>query len=77
LVDGKPACPRCGIRPKRWDGKRWQSYCVECRREYKRDYMAKRRRGMIEILVTPEEFEAIKFMRHFGTVPGQPGRHRR
>ena len=70
-IDGKPVCVKCGREPKRWSGGRWQSYGTNCHREYN----AGRRAGKIETLLTPDELEAVRHMRHFGTVPA--GRHRR
>lgn len=73
-VDGKPGCSRCARRPKRWDGRRWQSLCDVCHREDARE----RRRGKIEVLLTPAEWAAVQAMRAAaaaGLVP--TGRHRR
>lgn len=61
-IGGKPACVRCGRRPRRWDGRRWQSYCLPCHQ----DYCAERREGMVERLLTPGEWEAVKRARVAG-----------
>lgn len=65
-VDGAPACIRCNIRPQRWDGKRWQSYCNVC----KAADMRQRRAGTTQMQLTPEEVELIRAYR---TAPA--GRH--
>jgi hypothetical protein len=71
FIDGKPACSKCQRRPKRWNGRRWQSYCAECHREDR----ALRRAGKIEVLLTREEWETVKAMRI--VAGGRRGRHRR
>ena len=71
MIGGKPACSRCGRRPRRWSGGRWQSYCTVCHREY----CAGRRTGKVETLLTPEEWEAVRVMR--AAAAAAPGRHRR
>jgi len=58
-IGGKPACSDCGRRPKRWSGGRWQSKCAVCHAEYVRD----RRRGKVEVLLTPGEWEMVKAWR--------------
>jgi hypothetical protein len=73
LIDGKPACARCGLRPRRRsNGKKLQSYCQPCHTEYMRD----RRAGKIEALLTPEEAEAVRAIRAAAGV-APLGRHRR
>lgn len=67
FVDGKPACTKCGRRPKRWDGKRWQSYCTECKREYSTE----RRAGLVEVLLTAQEWEAVQIMRAMARIPAR------
>lgn len=71
FIGGKPACSRCGRRPRRWDGRRWQSYCTVCHRDDARD----RRVGKVEMLLTPEEREAVWAAR--AAAEASPGRHRR
>jgi hypothetical protein len=69
LIDGEPACARCGIRPRRpvppaaktrrrW-GRAYYSYCGPCHSEYTRE----RRRGKIETLVSPEELQLLRELR--------------
>lgn len=70
LIDGKPACSRCGRRPRRWSGGRWQSYCTPCHQ----DYSAERRAGKVEVLLTPEEWAAVKASRAAAAIAG---RHRK
>jgi hypothetical protein len=52
LIDGLPACSRCAKRPRRPK----QSYCGPCHT----DYCAERRRGMVEVLLTPAEWHQVK-----------------
>jgi len=74
FIDGKPACSKCLRRPRRWDGRRWQSYCTECHREDG----AARRAGMIEVLLTPDEWAEIKTARlNAAAAAAAAGRHRR
>jgi hypothetical protein len=56
LVDGQPACTRCGRRPRRLPGQRW---CRECHAEYNRE----RRAGKIEVLLTPAEWAMVRALR--------------
>lgn len=51
VIDGKPACVKCGRRPQRWSGKRWQSYCGPC---HTYDQW-QRRLGKTELLVRDED----------------------
>ena len=59
LIDGAPACARCGRRPRRRSKNRIQSYCDFCHREY----CAERRAGMVEVLLTPDEWAAVQAAR--------------
>lgn len=63
-VDGVKACSRACGRPARPG----QSYCQFCHTEYCR----RRRQGMIERLLTPEEWEMVKELR---AAADQHGRH--
>jgi hypothetical protein len=56
LADGQPACVMCLKRPKRWTGKRWQSYCRICQTEYSRRW----REGRTSITVTNEQKQLIR-----------------
>jgi hypothetical protein len=78
LIDGKPACPKCGLRPRIWSGYRYQAYCQPCRREYRKAYMRERRAGKIEMLLSPEEVQAVRAIRAAAAAGLAPlGRHRR
>jgi predicted amidophosphoribosyltransferase len=57
-VDGQKACSRCG-RPRDRKGQR---YCKRCHAQYQRD----RRAGMIEVLLTLQEWEDVKQRRAAG-----------
>ena len=54
----KAECSSCGFRP----AVQGQRYCRPCRAEYNRN----RRRGKIEVLLTPEEWAAVKAFRAAG-----------
>ena len=75
LIDGKPVCPRCGLRPRKWLGRRYDAFCKPCRTNYKREYMQNRRAEMVEVFLTREEWAAVKAMR--AAAAAAPGRHRR
>jgi hypothetical protein len=74
-VDGRPACSKCGKPVTQTRGRngtgRPQSYCDGCRAEFERN----RRAGKIQVLLTPEEWAAVKAMR--AVAGGRGGRHRR
>jgi hypothetical protein len=55
LPDGQKACGKCWRRP-RAPGQQW---CQPCRTAYMQD----RRRGKIEVLLTPEEWAIIRALR--------------
>jgi hypothetical protein len=55
LPDGQKACTKCRRRP-RAPGQRW---CQICRTEYN----WQRRENMIEVLLTPDEWAAVKEVR--------------
>ena len=55
LPDGRKACTKCKRRP-RAPGQRW---CQVCRTEYNWE----RRDGMVEVLLTPAEWAAVKQLR--------------
>jgi hypothetical protein len=67
LVDGLPACAKCQRRPRRpypqkrgrVNKRKYYSYCGPCHAEYSRQ----RREGKVEMLLTPEEYEAVKAAR--------------
>jgi hypothetical protein len=61
--ESKP-CSKCG-RPRDRPGQR---YCAECHAFY----MRTRRRGMVEVLLTPQEWAAVKQLRRLQA----SGRHR-
>lgn len=68
--DGQRMCSRCGRRPVTKGPRRYQSLCKVCHA----DDMAERRAGMVEVLLTPEEWAAVKLARKLH----QPlGRHHR
>lgn len=81
LVIGRsPACVKCGRRPQRWSGGRWQSYCKICHAEdhrRRRDEQRQERErqallGRTEAMaLTPEERELLLELR--GIEPA--GRH--
>lgn len=52
LADGRKACSMCGRRAP-VDGQR---YCRFCRAEYRRQWRA----GKVEVLLTEEEWAAVK-----------------
>jgi hypothetical protein len=54
-VDGVRACSKCGA-PR---DKKKQRYCKACRNAYSQA----RRAGMVEVLLTPEEWAAVKSQR--------------
>ena len=56
LADGSPACVVCLRRPKRWTGKRWQSYCKQCHTEIVRRW----RQDKTTITVTNEQRQASR-----------------
>lgn len=58
LIDGVPACPRCGRRPRKAipegtksyaQGRRWYGYCAVCRPD------AERERRQESMRVSPDE----------------------
>jgi hypothetical protein len=55
LSDGQLACARCGKEPRR----KGQAYGRKCHAEYCRE----RRQGMVEVLLTPEEWASVKAAR--------------
>ena len=55
LSDGQKACSRCRRRPP----KPGQRYCAPCFA----DYAWERRQGKIQVLLTPEEWAAVKAAR--------------
>ena len=58
LSDGQKACTNCHRRP-RVPGQRW---CQVCRTEYNWE----RRAGKVQVLLTPEEWAAVKAARAAG-----------
>lgn len=52
-------CIRCLRRPARRSPKRWQSYCQECHAQY----VWERRRGLVQVLLTADEWAAVKAAR--------------
>jgi hypothetical protein len=62
--DGKKPCAKCGrpVTSTRRGGGRGapQSYCHLCKAQYERD----RRAGMVEVLLTPEEWHQVKQARY-------------
>lgn len=64
-VGGVKACSRCG-RPR---DKKDQRYCKLCRAAYARE----RRAGMIEVLLTLEEWAEVKERRGARLPPLPPG----
>jgi hypothetical protein len=56
--DGQKLCSRCQRRPRRPG----QRYCKPCHT----DYCAERRAGMVEVLLTPGEWEAVRLARAAG-----------
>jgi len=76
LIDGVPACPRCGRRPRkaipegtrtRKSGRRWYGYCAICGPEAEYE----RRRNLVKL--TPEERALIDELR---SAPARPaGKH--
>lgn len=64
-ADGKPACLDCGRPVERTRGrrdKRPQSRCNACHAAYERN----RRAGKVQVLLTPEEWAAVKRARAVG-----------
>lgn len=62
FIEGVPACSRCQRRPRRpYPGsrRRYHSYCGPCHA----DYMAERRAGKTEILVTEDELALLRQIR--------------
>lgn len=87
VIGSKPACVKCGRRPKRWSGGRWQSYCTICHKEDQWE----RRRGKSDILVREEDRGLVLAIRRAELSPEErelivdtivelrarpPGRHR-
>lgn len=62
-INGQPVCVRCGRRPVRptspWAKRKRQSYCNVCHA----DINFERRQGKVEVLLTPEEWAAVKAAR--------------
>lgn len=55
MIDGQKGCSRCG-GPRDKPGQR---YCKACHADYCRE----RREGMVEALLTPDEWELVQRMR--------------
>lgn len=62
FIDGQPACVKCLKRPRRKSKGRYQSYCRVCHQEY----CAVRRAGMVERLLTQEEWAIVQRARLVG-----------
>jgi hypothetical protein len=62
FVDGQKPCSMCGAPRDRKN----QRYCRKCHREYIRA----RRAGMVEVLLTPAEWQVIQALRAESQEPG-------
>ena len=56
---GRKLCSRCKRRPR----KKGQRHCKECHAEYMREWREGRRGGLIQVLLTPDEWALVKAFR--------------
>lgn len=69
LIDGIPACPRCGVRPRkpiparaaklREEGRRWYGYCAVCRADEERDRRLREHERQAQLLAIIAELRAV------------------
>lgn len=75
--DGRKACARCGgpvdqvrrrFRDAGLPGVLYESWCRKCKTEHARE----RRKGKVQVLLTPEEWAAVKAARVAGGFRPEP-----